>query len=107
MGRRKSSGNCAPFICTKRVKITMDTTIMRMLKNSFDKCCVGFVKLTKAYNLLCDRVRMVRKKSLCKGGRIRTFCPVLRKTETVKHLCYRCSGPRLNGNASDFLYFFK
>ena len=46
----------------------MDTTIMRMLKNSLHKCSVGFVKLTKAYNLLRQWVLVIRKKLFCKGG---------------------------------------
>ena len=85
----------------------MDTTVMRMLKNGFNKCRVGLVKLAQAYNLLRHRVGMVRKKCFCKGWRIRLFCPVVVQPKGVERLCYRCSGPRLHGDASLFLYFFK
>ena len=85
----------------------MDTTVMRMLKNGFNKCRVSLVKLAKAYDLLRDRMLVIRKKCFCKGGSIRLFCPFVRQPKRVERLCYRCGNPRLYKDASLCLYLFK
>ena len=83
----------------------MDTTIMRMLKNSLDKGSVCFVKLTKAYNLLRQWVLMIRKKLFCKGRRIRIFCPIISQPNGIERLCYRCGDPRFHTDLGKILYF--
>ena len=83
----------------------MDTTVMRMLKYSLNKSRVGFVKLTKAQNLLRKWVVMVRKKLFCKGRSIRLFCPIVRQPNGIERLCYRCSDPRFDIDLGKILYF--
>ena len=85
----------------------MDTPLMRMLKYCFNKGRVGLVKLAQLYNLLCHWMRVVRQKLFCKGGSARLLCPMILKPKGIKRLCHRCSHPRLDGDASLFLYFFK